>query len=131
MPLLGSSQSGYPSKIVVEGDTLIAFTLDQSRFMIKVKYDLEECVTIVDTLRHTIQSDSILLNQMILVDSINKKKDITQDGLIETTSELNSALTEALNKERTGSKRLKNLARFLGGFTIIETGILTVILLLK
>ena len=52
------SQNGYPKKIIIGKDTLTAFTFEQIKQINLVKFNLDECKQIQDSLFKKIEFDS-------------------------------------------------------------------------
>lgn len=91
---LGYSQDTYPKLIVIDSDTLVGITQQQSRDINRVFIEWGSCIEISDSLQQKVS----LLKEKVIVDSLT---------IIEKVSKV-SIVEELLSNEKLISSRLKS-----------------------
>ena len=126
-----ASAQTYPKKVVIEQDTCIIFTLEQSRKLIAWDVELDNCNAEKSILieESSIKDSLIYVNREIAkkysdIDTINNFLKVEKDELIKIHSEE----TKRLEKQIKKFKRQRFLSTTLG---VVTTCILTTIILIK
>jgi hypothetical protein len=120
---LAICQDGYPKKVVINGDTVIAITIAQMTIINGLHISLEECREHRDSLLTTVDSCRLLSN---LCDSTTTRLlsiiSIQDTAIAEKTSIITAA--ESSNKKQ--QKEIKRLYN-IGALYKVSTGVLGIL----
>ncbi|HNQ21084.1 MAG TPA: hypothetical protein PKI46_08495 [Bacteroidales bacterium] len=129
MSNLALSQNGYPKKVIVGKDTLAAFTFEQVKQINVVKFNLDECKQIQDSLFKKIELDSTLISTQIALNKSLKSEIGIQKDIISNHTLINLELNKTLDKAIKDNKRQRIKVGVLGGTTLVLS-VTTLVLLL-
>ena len=129
MSNLALSQNGYPKKVIIGKDTLAAFTFQQVKQFNIVKFNLDECKQIQDSLFKKIELDSTLISTQIALNKSLKSEIGIQKNIIDNHSLINLELNKTLDKAIKDNKRQRIKVGVLGGTTLVLS-VTTLVLLL-
>jgi Na+/phosphate symporter len=100
------SQTGYPKKIVHEGDTVIAITRDQMKKVNGVQLSLQECREINDSVMVVVDSCGAAFNVFRAAEKELKERISIRD---EAIAERNKVITEAKDLVKVQKKEIRRL----------------------
>lgn len=129
MSNLGFSQTGYPKKVTVNKDTVIALTPAQVKIINLKKFDLDVCNEINDSLISKIKSDSVLIVHQNLLCVSLREQISTQGKIIDNNNAINSNLQKDLEKAKKLYNRQKIKTGVMGGISVVLTGIIVGLLI--
>jgi len=120
IPLLAFSQSTYPKKLVINGDSLVLITQNQAEEINVVYIELDECTATLNSKASDIENlneiNSTLESQIINLEKVIEIKDS-----VETEQQLqNTHLQNNIEIERKTVKKLKFKKKL---FTFVGTAV--------
>lgn len=125
------SQVGYPKKVVIGKDTVVAITDSQVKYLNLIHLDLSICRELNDSLLKKIQNDSLLIiAQKNYNQSIFRENEINKN-ILKNTQDINLQLNKDLNKTVKLYNRQRFKLGFLGGISVILTGTIVTLLIIK
>lgn len=126
---LSFSQTGYPKKILIDNDTVVAITNNQLQVVNNLKVDYDECKEVVDTLKSQVSRDSILImSQFEFIRKLSNEMD-TQGDIIENEKAKNSKLTENLKQSMKLYNRQRIKTAVVGGLFTVSLGVIVALLI--
>lgn len=131
MSNLTFSQVGYPKKVVIEKDTVVAITNEQVKKINLAHLELQECNEIKVSLFDKITKDSLLIvAQKSYSESLLKEVDLNK-SLLNNYKDINIEL----NKDLLKTKKLYNRERLkvgiFGGVSVVLVGTIAALLLIN
>ena len=106
-----SSQNSYPKKLVIEGDTVVAITQDQSREMTKAFIELNYLGELTDSLEQKVvylqsnrANDSTIIGnlgqQIVSLNEINANCELEKERLLDDLSKTDKELVKEKRKNK-------------------------------
>jgi hypothetical protein len=121
------SQQGYPKRLVLDGDTIIAITPAQRDSIMSAYYGYDECIEIGEALTGIVKNNN---KKIAILDSLILTYKFIEAEHIEII-ELNARMRKTLQTDLTRSNRRLKLLKIGGGITIGATLIAIVLLSTK
>lgn len=124
MSQLAISQTDYPKKAVIDGDTVCILSIKQTRTLNNVYIDRDECLELKDSLNSQISNyDTLVADQKAIISSqdrannINESIILQKDIIIKTDS-----ITMKKQNRKIGWLKLQR--NVLGGVAVLSTGVI-------
>lgn len=126
---LSFSQTGYPKKIIIDKDTIVAITAKQLQVVNSIKVNYDECKEIQDSLYAQISTDSLVITSQFefirkLTNEIN-----TQGDIIGNEKAKNIKTVEQLNKSLKLCRVQKIKTGIIGGLFTVSLGVILALLI--
>jgi hypothetical protein len=123
--LLSLTSIAYSQQTVInsKGDTLICFSVEQSKFLLKQVYEVAKLTELNSNceIRNTLQ-DSLIQSQSVTIQLLEKKADNLQKIIIYSDS-INTILEEKLSDEQEKTIHQKNMKRVWIGVSSAVSGL--------
>lgn len=121
----------YPKKLIVKGDTIVAFTESQAKKIQLTKIQLDEQIEFTDSLKTQIKKDSLLIfTQNKVIKSYDRERELSL-MVIKNDSLINKEYEIQINKLESNLKRARTGNKIFGGAALTGLGILLGILISK
>jgi|688.fasta_scaffold487669_3 hypothetical protein len=126
---LSFSQVGYPKKIVIGKDTVIAVTQKQVKQLNILHFDYKECNEIKDSLIANTKKDSILIESQKKYSVSLENQLSTQGKILLNTTDVNLQLNKDLKDAQKLYNRQKIKTGIVGGMFTVALGALVTLLI--
>ena len=126
---LSFSQVGYPKKIVIGKDTVIAVTQKQVKQLNILHFDYKECNEIKDSLIANTKKDSILIESQKKYSVSLENQLSTQGKILLNTTDVNLQLNKDLKEAQKLYNRQKIKTGIVGGMFTVVLGALVTLLI--
>lgn len=128
IPLLSISQGGYPKIILVNNDTIVAFTPKQARVLDYYRIDLKETKEKEEFFKNkALECEKIKEEYSKYSDKLLKENNMFRDLDTLKTIEINK-ISEDLKKSIKSNERKKSIIKFLGaGFVTVSLTLIGVL----
>lgn len=126
---LSFSQVGYPKKIVIGKDTVIAVTQKQVKQLNILHFDYKECNEIKDSLIANTKKDSILIESQKKYSVSLENQLSTQGKILLNTTDVNLQLNKDLKDAQKLYNRQKIKTGIVGGMFTVVLGALVTLLI--
>lgn len=130
MTKLAICQNGYPKKVIINGDTVIAITVQQMQIMNHIHISLEECRVVDSITTGALDSCYVLTSlQNKIIEEYKDQVVIYQDAVLEK----DAVISKAVITDRNQKKEIKQLNRYnniLKGGTIIAITLAIIVIIL-
>lgn len=131
MSNLTFSQVGYPKKVVIEKDTVVAITNEQVKKINLAHLELQECNEIKVSLFDKITKDSLLIvAQKSYSESLLKEVDLNK-SLLNNYKDINIELNKGLLKTKKLYNRERLKVGIFGGVSVVLVGTIAALLLIN
>lgn len=123
--LLSLTSIAYSQQTVInsKGDTLICFSVEQSKFLLKQVYEVAKLteLNVNCEIRNTVQ-DSLIHSQGITIQLLEKKADNLQK-IVNYNAQLNTILQEKIENEQQKTKYQRHMKRVWMGVSGAVSGL--------
>jgi hypothetical protein len=123
--LLSLTSIAYSQQTVInsKGDTLICFSVEQSKFLLKQVYEVAKLteLNVNCEIRNTVQ-DSLIHSQSVTIQLLEKKADNLQK-IVNYNAQLNTILQEKIENEQQKTKYQRNMKRVWMGVSGAVSGL--------
>ena len=126
---LSFSQIGYPKKIVIGKDTIVAVTQNQVKQLNILHFDYKECNEIKDSLIANTKKDSILIESQKKYSVSLENQLSTQGKILLNTTDVNLQLNKDLKEAQKLYNRQKIKTGIVGGMFTVVLGALVTLLI--